>query len=1159
MIEEFNKNSSRDFFISYISADRLWAEWIAWHLEQEGYLVDFQIQDFRPGQSFAQSIQAAIKSASHTIAVLSPDYLDILEKHVEWSSILRPDPTNEQGILLPVQVRECRNQLRASLPFITYIDLVGQNEEEARKSLLTGINRIRSKPLASTKHPDVVAHSVVEQPRFPASLPAIWNVPPHNPFFTDRKETLQHLHSSFAALNTQEITHPQAISGLGGIGKTQIAIEYAHRNSSDYGAVLWASADSRDTFITSCLNIAQLLDLPKKNVQDHAEIVSALRNWLQDHIDWLLILDNADDPYIVRDFLPSTAKGHVLITTRAQAMGRIARGIVIDKMTPKEGALFLLLRAGMLGLGDAFDDNDSNFQSALRIAQIMDGLPLALDQAGAYIEETGCGLDDYLTLYETHHRNLLQLRGRLIFDHPEPVATTWELSFKQVQQANPAAAKLLRLYAFLSPDEIPEEIITEGAADLDPEFETFTSNPLTINDAIAELRKYSLVRRHPENKTLSMHRLVQVALIDTMKEDAVQQWAERAVHLINRAFPSIEFENWTRCDRMLPHALCCAYWIDRFHLTFHEGARLLNQTGYYLSARARYSEAEPLLQRALAISEQQLGPLHPDTATSLNNLASLYQQQGKFTEAEPLLQRALAITEQQLGPLHFATATSLNNLASLYQDQGRLAEAEPLLQRALDIAEQQLGPLHPDTAQRLNNLASLYRLQGQLAEAEPLLQRAVDIDEHQLGPLHPDTATSLSNLALLHQDQGRLAEAEPLLQRALAIDERIYGPSHPEVATDLSNLALLYQDQGRFTEVESLLQRALTIDEYTYGKSHPEVATDLNNLALLYRQQGKLSKAEPLYQRALAISEQHLGPLHPHTTVSLNNLALLYRQQDRLAEAEPLLQRALAIREQQMGPSHPTTALSLNNLASLYQLQGKLTEAEPLLQRALAIDEQQLGLLHPATATNLNNLASIYRQQGKLTEAEPLLQRALAIDEQTFGPNHPSTATSLNNIARLFQQQGKLTEAEPLLQRALAIREQALGPEHPYTAATLNNIAGLYLDQGKPSDAEPLVQRALSIRESVLGSDHPDTIRSLTTLARIYNLQGNLIEAEPFYRRALFIFTERLGPKHPDTVSTLRDLVSLLREMQQDSEVAQLEARIEELQDDEPEKPSGAV
>ena len=308
-----------------------------------------------------------------------------------------------------------------------------------------------------------------------------------------------------------------------------------------------------------------------------------------------------------------------------------------------------------------------------------------------------------------------------------------------------------------------------------------------------------------------------------------------------------------------------------------------------------YAKAEPFLQRALAIREKVLGPEHPDTANSLNNLAGLNYSQGLYAKAEPLYQRALSIREKALGPEHPDTANSLNNLAELHNVQGLYAKAEPLLQRALAIREKALGAEHPDTAQILNNLAGIYNNQGLYAKAEFLLQRTLAIREKALGPEHPDTAASLNNLALLFDNQGLYAKVEPLYQRSLAIQEKALGPEHPATATSLNNLASLYGDQGLYAKADHLYQRSLAIREKALGPEHRDTANVLNNLAGLYGRQGLYAKAESHYQRALAIREKALGPEHLYISTNLHDLAVLYNNQGLYAKAESLIRRGLGI------------------------------------------------------------------------------------------------------------------------------------------------------------------------------------------------------------------------------------------------------------------------
>jgi tetratricopeptide (TPR) repeat protein len=400
------------------------------------------------------------------------------------------------------------------------------------------------------------------------------------------------------------------------------------------------------------------------------------------------------------------------------------------------------------------------------------GLPLALDQAGAYIEETGCSLADYQHRYEQHRADLLAERRGMIDDHPQPVATTWSLSFDLVKEANPAAADLLCLCAFLAPDAIPEAIITEGAPHLGTLLAPVGADPYLLDQAIEALRAYSLLHRDTRSgaeNMLSMHRLVQAVLKDQMDEQSRQQWAERTVRAVHAALPDVEHGTWPQWERILVHTLTCSELIQQQGFHFAEATRLLQQTGWYLTERARYSEAEPLLERAYQMSEQEQGAEHLDTARDATTLAYFYRTQGKYEQAESLYERALAIHERQLGPLHPSTATSLNNLAELYRAQGKYEQAEPLYVRALAIKEQQLGPLHPDTANSLNNLALLYQVQGKYEQAEPLYVRALAIKEQQLGPLHPGTLIIRGNYIALLRTMGRDAEARALETKGMPL------------------------------------------------------------------------------------------------------------------------------------------------------------------------------------------------------------------------------------------------------------------------------------------------------------------------------------------------------------------------------------------------------
>jgi tetratricopeptide (TPR) repeat protein len=897
-----------ELFYSYAHADEALRKELEKHLrllQQRGLITGWHDRKIPAGAPWADEIDTHLNTAQIILLLISADFLASQYCYgVEMKRALERQEAGEARVI-PIILRP--------------VDWEHEPSLHKLQALPTGAIAVTDWPMSPTydnAFKDIARgiRLVVEEyhkssPTKSSKTAQGWNIPyRRNPFFTGREQLLKQLHDNLSSARVAALTQAQAISGLGGIGKTQTAVEYAYRYRDEYRYILWVSAAASDLLITGFVELATVLNLPEREEQDQNRIVAAVKLWLEQHGQWLLILDNADDFALIEDFLPVDSQGHILITTRAQAAGNLANSIAVEKMDQQEGTLLLLRRAKVLAIDVLLEKAPVQDRAkAEEIVKEMGGLPLALDQAGAYIEETKCSLAAYLERYRQRQTTLLQRRGGIGKEHPEPVARTWSLSFEQVEKLNPAAADLLRCCAFLSPDAIPEELILEGASQLGANLQPIGGDPALFDEAIGILLHFSLVHRNREDTTLSIHRLVQTVLKASMTKKAQRVWARRTIKTVEYVFPVVEFAIWLQCKRLIAHAQVCAELASQYTLTFPEVVQLLNQAGQYLYARGLYKEAEPLFQQALAIREQELGPSHPDIAQSLNNLAALYYSQGRYDEAVSLYLRALAIKEQELGPSHPDTALGLNNLAALYYSQSKYDKAESLYLRALAIREKELRPSHPDTAQSLNNLAELYRTQGKFVEAEPLFQRTLAIFEKELGPSHPSTATSLNNLAELYRTQGKYDKAESLYLRALAIREQELGPSHPDTALGLNNLAALYDSQGKYDKAEPLYLRALAIWEKELGSSHPETARGLNNLALLYDSQGKYAEAEPLYQRALAIKEQELGPSHPSTATSLNNLAMLYDNQGKFVEAEPLYQRALAIFEQVLGHDHLST------------------------------------------------------------------------------------------------------------------------------------------------------------------------------------------------------------------------------------------------------------
>ena len=697
-----------------------------------------------------------------------------------------------------------------------------------------------------------------------------------NPYFTGREKVLEQLH--YALKSDKTATSVQAISGLGGIGKTLTAVEYAYKYRSEYKAVLWVKADSSESLISDYAALSQVLDIPEKDAKEHNLSVVAVKHWLEINSGWLLIFDNADNPELVKNYIPTNLKGHIILTSRAQVFDKI--GIVyplqLETMSPDEAKHLLLKRTGSNNLETA------DMNAVEQLAKELDYLPLALEQAGAYIHKIKCSFHDYLTSYRKRGLELLEQTKVVADKYPKSVATTWLLNFEQVERNSKASADLLQASAFLNPYDIPLELLTIGAPELGEaicsELLVVDTNPLILDELLLPLSQYSLISRDFSKRTYSIHRLIQVVLRDRLGPDAERLWAERIVRAVNRVFPDVEFSTWSLCNRILPNAQVCAGLIKKWGFEFQETALLLNKAGFYQFERAQYADAEQMYRHALIIKEKTLGLDHPDVAVSLNNLAELYRAQGKFSEADPLYRRALAIQEKVLGPDHPAVAVSLNNLAELYRAQGKYTEVEQMYRCALAIQEKVLGPDHPDVAASLNNLAGLYQEQGKYIEVEQMYRRALAIQEKVLGPDHPFVAASLNNLAGLYQTQGKYTEAEGMCRRALAIYEKVLGPDNPDVAASLNNLAGLYQVQGKYTEAEEMCRLALAIYEKSLGPDNLNLAKSLNNLASLYYVQGKYAKAKPMYMCALAIYEKSLGKDHPDVAKILINYSSFLRK-----------------------------------------------------------------------------------------------------------------------------------------------------------------------------------------------------------------------------------------------------------------------------------------
>jgi tetratricopeptide (TPR) repeat protein len=694
----------------------------------------------------------------------------------------------------------------------------GWTQEDAAAHIGKGISRHTYSDLETGKLPPSPKHLKLIAAGFKlnqADTDALYRVAHHespklhnlpfdqNLLFTGREALLEQL-SQLLKEN-----YSVALTGLAGIGKTQIALEYGHRCyvGKVYQAVFWVNAADEALLKIGYATLAEKLDLPERDEQELDKIVQAVKNWLEWHTNWLLIMDNADNLQLARSFFPKSHNGHILLTTRTQMVGNVARKIDIGRMEPSEGQLFLLLRSDVLKAKTKLDTFAADIRNASsQVVELLDGHPLALDQAGAYIND-GASFTEYINLYNERRSELLSKRGLLdeedkgkYSEYPDTVVVTFELCFDKARERHPLSIDILRFCAFLHPDAIPDELFQHD--------ETFKSDATSFIDGRRALLRYSLIRRNTEEQTCSMHRLVQAVLIDAIPPDLQKQWRERVVRALDASFPvNAEFHNWRQCERLLAHVLSCSTWTeDELNPTLAV-ARLFHLAGHYLAERGQYLEAEPLMGLALSIHVQNLGIEHRRTASALSDLANLYSMQGDYSLAEPMYQRAIAIHEKQLGAEHPDTVKCLHNLATLYAKQGKYEQAKPLLEQVLSIQRKYLGAEHPYTAKSVYMLASLYHDQREYGQAEVLYRQALSLWQllaNRLGSIHPETALPLHALALLMQDQGKHEQAEDFYQRALYVQERKLGGEHPHTQATKRDYANFLRSLGRDAEAVAL-------------------------------------------------------------------------------------------------------------------------------------------------------------------------------------------------------------------------------------------------------------------------------------------------------------------------------------------------------------------
>ncbi len=831
-----------DFFISHAGRDTGWAEWLAWQLHDAGYSVELDVWDWAPGEDFVARMETALESADRLLAVCSEAYFASAFGGAELRAAFAQSAA-AQGRIVPVLVEPVTlPRLYATL---IQLDLTGLDEAAAAARLrdrLAGVRPIGPPPFPRPSSAPVSA----DKPGFAGALPGVWRVPPRNPRFTGRDGMLAELRRRLRAEEGTLVV--QALYGLGGVGKTQLALEYAHRFAADYDLVWWIDAEQPVLIPEQLARLAESLDLAAGATV--AATVDRLLAELRHRDRWLLILDNAERPADVAAYQPG-GPGHLLITSRNPGWGALGGRLEVDVLTRAE--TITLLRARIPGLGEELAD---------KLAAELGDLPLAAAQAAGYLEQTDLPPADYLRRFRTRRAGLLN-RGEVV-GYSGRLDTAWELSLERLRCEDPAAVQLLELAAFLASEPIPLRLFTEHAALLEEPLRDTAADPDALADTVGALVGYSLARRSPDG--FELHRLVQAVIRHQLETDRQETTAEQVVALLAAAHPGDPEDpaRWPAYAAIAPHVLATAPLGDHSPA----GRRLILDTIRHLQAHgdssgshAARAVAEQLLDRCRSL----LGPDHPDTLTAASTLIRALVSLGKAAAARVLGEDTLQRCRRVLGPDHATTLLAATTLTVALIQLGQPMPARASAQDTLQRCRRVLGPDHPIT---LWAATALSLTLDRLGEAEPA--RALGEDTLQrcrrvLGPDHPTTLRAAATLtgALLRLGQAEPARAlgEDTLQRC----RRVLGPDH---ATTLWAAATLTGALLRLGQAEPARASAQDTLQRCHRVLGPDHTTTLRAATALTHALVELGGAEParaLGHDTLQRCHRVLGPDHPIT------------------------------------------------------------------------------------------------------------------------------------------------------------------------------------------------------------------------------------------------------------------------------------------------------
>ncbi|KZL70068.1 NB-ARC and TPR domain protein [Colletotrichum tofieldiae] len=728
--------------------------------------------------------------------------------------------------------------------------------------------------------------------------------------FVARGEELGLMHN---ALKWTGERHTVVLHGLGGMGKTQLTIAYAKRHRSDYSAVVWLNARDETSLKQSFHQTAQRILREHPSVaylqiaitnRDFNEVTEAVKRWLDEpgNDRWLVIYDNYDDVRL--DGRGGADQSVRCVTESGYDSGKSRQPKEADSKaydirpffpeTDLGGAIIITTRSSKVKLGQLIRLNPG----AEALAKQLDGLPLALSTAGAYLNQVSTTCVEYLQLYKESWLRL-QKESPQLLEYDQALYSTWEVSFRHIQQQSQGAAMLLKLWAYFDKEDIWYELLKGGL--MKPAWlHDVTETKFNFNTAMRVLCEHGLVEADPPTKKpgvgslgYSVHGCVHTWMIHILNTGVDEEMAWTAMICVASHIPRDNEHNyWLVQQRLLQHADQCV--TDT--ATEEEKAWVFYKLGILYASQDRLRDAETMYKRALQGYEKAWGLDHTSTLNTVNNLGLIYADQDRLKDAETMYKRALQGYEKAWGPDHTSTLNTVNNLGNLYADQDRLKDAETMYKRALQGKEKAWGLDHTSTLDTVNNLGALYAKQGRLKDAEAMHKRALQGYEKAWGPDHTSTLNTVNNLGNLYAGQGHLKDAETMYKRALQGKENTWGPDHTSTLTTINNLGSLYAGQGRLKDAETMYKRALQGFEMTVGKDivnkYVPALTTLANLGSLFKELGEPGKAVSYYQRAQTGFLSVFGPQSERYTSISRKISLLQPSAQETPDSPSLVETA---------------------------------------------------------------------------------------------------------------------------------------------------------------------------------------------------------------------------------------------------------------------------